>query len=69
VAVFVLSHKLVTVIVAVPGATGVTTPLLFTVATEVSEDDHDTKLRASSFALTVAMSVAVSPPSISGRLL
>jgi copper chaperone CopZ len=52
----------VTVIVAVPAATGVTTPELLTVATVVLLDDQFTFLFAAFDGLTVAVSEPVAPP-------
>ena len=55
----------VTVIVASPGATAVTTPLELTVATEVLLDSQVTSLIVASFGEIVAVSVFVSPATIS----
>jgi len=51
----------VTVTVAVPGATGATTPVALTVATDVLLEDHVTDLSVASAGETVATSV-VDPP-------
>ena len=51
----------VAVIVALPAFTPVTLPVLSTVATEVSEDVHDTVLSVALPGLTVAVSWAEAP--------
>ena len=56
-----------TVIVAVPTLTAVTTPELDTVATDVLFDDHVTDLFVAYEGVTVAVRVLVSP-SVSTRL-
>ena len=59
----------VTVIVAVPAALAVTTPLEDTVATEVLLDDHVTDLSVAFDGNTVAVKVSVSPTVMDNELL
>ncbi len=56
-----LPSVVVAVIVAVPAETAVTTPLLFTVATDVLLDFHVTVLLVALLGYTVATSCSVSP--------
>ena len=59
----------VTVMVAVPAAFAVTTPLEDTVATEVLLDDHVTDLSVAFDGNTVAVKVSVSPTVIDSDVL
>ena len=54
--------------VAVPTATGVTTPELSTVATAVSEDAHVTVLSVALSGATVAVRVSALPPGVRLRV-
>lgn len=69
VAVLPLPSAAVAVMLAVPAATGVTTPAVLTVATEVLLDDHVTFLLQAPDGVAVAVSVEVLPPQVSDSVL